>query len=49
MKLASVLYLGERWEYVFQLGDLRIRVWGEERLPEGEYWVSLPETAVWIF
>jgi len=49
MKLASVLYLGERWEYVFQLGDLRIRVWGEERLPEGEYWVSLPEASLWIF
>jgi iron(III) transport system ATP-binding protein len=49
MKLYSSLYLGERWEYVFHLGDLRIRVWGEGRLPEGEYWVSFPETSLWIF
>lgn len=49
MKLSSSLYLGERWEYLFHLGDLRIRVWGEERLPEGEYWVAVPETSLWIF
>jgi iron(III) transport system ATP-binding protein len=49
MKLASALYLGERWEYLFHLGELRIRVWGEERLPEGEYWVAVPETSLWIF
>jgi iron(III) transport system ATP-binding protein len=49
MKLHSALYLGERWEYLFHLGELRIRVWGEERLPEGEYWVSVPETSLWIF
>jgi iron(III) transport system ATP-binding protein len=49
MKLHSALYLGERWEYLFQLGELRIRVWGEERLPEDEYWVSVPEPSLWIF
>jgi iron(III) transport system ATP-binding protein len=49
MKLASSLYLGERWEHVFHLGDLRIRVWGEERLPPGEHWVSVPENSLWIF
>jgi len=30
MQLKSALYLGERWEYVLQLGELRLRVWGEE-------------------
>jgi iron(III) transport system ATP-binding protein len=49
MSLSSSLYLGERWEYVFQLASLRIRAWGEERLPEGEYWVSVPEKSLWIF
>jgi iron(III) transport system ATP-binding protein len=49
MKLHSALYLGERWEYLFHLGELRIRVWGEERLPEGEYCVLVPETSLWIF
>ncbi len=49
MKLHSALYLGERWEYVFQLSGLRIRLWGEERLAEGEYWVAVPENSLWIF
>jgi iron(III) transport system ATP-binding protein len=49
MKLKSALYLGERWEYLFYLGDLRIRLWGEERLAEGEYWISVPEKSLWIF
>jgi iron(III) transport system ATP-binding protein len=49
MNLKSALYLGERWEYLFCLGDLRIRLWGEERLPEGDYWISVPEKSLWIF
>jgi iron(III) transport system ATP-binding protein len=49
MKLNSALYLGERWEYLFQLADLRIRAWGEEGLQEGDYWVAVPETSLWIF
>jgi iron(III) transport system ATP-binding protein len=49
LKLGSALYLGERWEYLFHLGDLRVRAWGEERLPEGEYWIVVPEASLWIF
>jgi iron(III) transport system ATP-binding protein len=49
MALKSALYLGERWEYLFYLGDLRIRLWGEERLAQGEYWIEVPEQSLWIF
>lgn len=49
MKLKSALYLGERWEYLFQLGDLRVRLWGEERLAEGDYRLSIPEKSLWVF
>ena len=49
LKLTSSLYLGERWEYLFHNGDLRVRVWGEERLPEGDYALSVPENSLWIF
>ena len=49
MLLKSVLYLGERWEYVLELGDLRLRTWGETSRPAGEYWVLIPPDTLWIF
>jgi iron(III) transport system ATP-binding protein len=49
MLLKSVLYLGERWECVLELGDLRLRTWGETSRPAGEYWVLIPPDALWIF
>jgi iron(III) transport system ATP-binding protein len=49
MHLKSALYLGERWEYVLELGDLRLRTWGETSRPPGEYWVFIPPDALWIF
>jgi iron(III) transport system ATP-binding protein len=49
MKLKSALYLGERWEYVLELGDLRLRTWGEISRPAGEYWVAIPADTLWIF
>ena len=49
MQLKSALYLGERWEYVLQLGELRLRVWGEEGRAPGECWVAIPQDEFWIF
>src|SRR5207247_485573 len=49
MQLKSALYLGERWEYVLQFGELRLRVWGEEARAPGECWVAIPQEEFWIF
>jgi iron(III) transport system ATP-binding protein len=49
LQLTTVLYLGERWEYVFALGDLRLRAWGPAALLPGERWVHFPAEATWIF
>jgi iron(III) transport system ATP-binding protein len=49
MELKTALYLGERWEYQLQRGDLRVRVWGEAARAPGEYWVAFPADALWIF
>lgn len=49
MNLQSASYLGERWEYLFALGDLRVRAWGQARLAPGDYWLELPATALLIF
>jgi iron(III) transport system ATP-binding protein len=49
MELKTALYLGERWEYQLQRGALRVRVWGEAARAPGEYWVTFPPDALWIF
>jgi iron(III) transport system ATP-binding protein len=48
-QLKSALYLGERWEYVLEIGDLRLRIWGETSRDAGDYWISLPPDSLWIF
>jgi iron(III) transport system ATP-binding protein len=49
MQLKSALYLGERWEYLLQLGELRLRVWGDEQRAPGDHWVVIPRDGLWIF
>src|SRR5258706_9783464 len=49
MQLTSALYLGERWEYQLQLGELRIRMWSDTARPAGECWVAVPSDNLWIF
>jgi iron(III) transport system ATP-binding protein len=49
MQLTSALYLGERWEYQLQLGELRIRMWGDTARPAGECWIIVPPDNLWIF
>ncbi|HEY1371907.1 MAG TPA: ABC transporter ATP-binding protein [Candidatus Binatia bacterium] len=49
MLLKSASYLGERWEYLFTLPGLELRVWGERALPPGDYWVAVPSDALWLF
>ena len=49
MELQSALYLGERWEYLLHLNELRVRVWGEGPRAPAAYSVSVPESGLWIF
>jgi iron(III) transport system ATP-binding protein len=49
MNLKSASYLGERWEYLLVAKGLQIRVWGQEALPLGDFWVGFPADALWIF
>ena len=49
MELKTALYLGERWEYQLQRGELRVRVWGDAARAPGAYWVAFPPHALWIF
>jgi len=49
MTLKSAMFLGERWELLFERGHLSVRAYAESPPPPGEYFVEFPPEALWIF
>jgi len=54
LPLSACMYLGDRWECLFKAeeidGDcLSLRAYAPQRLAPGEYWLCLPEQALWAF
>jgi len=49
LPLVTSMFLGDRWEYLFHRGDLRLRAYGPAALPAGEQWLSIPPESLWIF
>ena len=48
-RLVTAMYLGDRWEYLFDRGDLRFRTFGHTPREAGEYWVEFPANDCWVF
>jgi len=49
-KLVTSMYIGDRFEHLFELGYARLRAYGETPLVAGStHFVELPRDAVWIF
>jgi iron(III) transport system ATP-binding protein len=48
-KLDTAVYLGERWDYMFQLGAQRVRVWAAVAPSSKPYWLCFPPESLWIF
>ena len=48
-KLATSMYLGDKWEHLFELGANRLRAYGDRPLAEGRHWLALPREELWIF
>ncbi len=49
-KLITSMFLGDRWEYLFECDDLRFRAFGNEARPVGSgAWLELPPKACWAF
>ena len=49
MTLKTAMYLGERWELLFERGPLSVRVYVDTPPPPGEHYVEFPEEALWVF
>jgi iron(III) transport system ATP-binding protein len=47
--LATSMFLGDRWEYLFHSGDLRFRAFGATGLEPGPHWVEFPAEQCWAF
>jgi iron(III) transport system ATP-binding protein len=49
-KLVTSMFLGDRWEYLFESGDLRFRAFGSDAREIGRtHWLELPPDACWAF
>jgi len=49
LPLTASLYLGNAWEYVFDLSGTTIRGYGNEFMPPGEQLVDIPAEHLWLF
>ncbi|MCE1187191.1 MAG: ABC transporter ATP-binding protein [Rhodocyclales bacterium] len=49
LDLVTSMFLGDRFEYVFHVGDQLVRAWGKRAEPPGPQWVAFPPEAVWVF
>ena len=48
-RLDTAVYLGERWDYHFRAGELRIRARGTSAPQQKPSWLRFPPELVWIF
>jgi iron(III) transport system ATP-binding protein len=48
-RLDAALFLGERWDYLFTVGDQRVRAWEGSAPREQQHWLQFPPQAVWVF
>jgi iron(III) transport system ATP-binding protein len=49
LPLTTSVYLGNSWEYVFDLAGVTIRGYGNEFVPPGEQLVDIPAEHLWLF
>ncbi len=49
MTLKTAMYLGERWELLFERGHLSVRAYADAPPAAGEHYVEFPPEALWVF
>jgi len=49
LPLVTSMYLGDKWEHLFHLGEMRLRAYGGAPLPAGQHWLELPRGDLWVF
>ncbi|WP_372527716.1 ABC transporter ATP-binding protein [Piscinibacter sp.] len=49
LPLVTSMYLGDRWEYLFHLGEMRLRAYGPAALSPGDQWIEIPSGDLWVY
>ena len=49
LPLVTSMFLGDRWEHLFHLGETRLRAYGATPLAPGEHWLEIPRRDLWVF
>jgi iron(III) transport system ATP-binding protein len=49
LPLVTSMYLGDRWEHLFHLGEMRLRAYGAAPLAAGDHWLEIAPDDLWIF
>jgi iron(III) transport system ATP-binding protein len=47
--LTTSMYLGDKWEHLFALGEERLRAYGDRPLSTGRHWLEVPKAELWVF
>ena len=47
--LTTSMYLGDKWEHLFELGPTRLRAYGDRPLARGRHWLEVPRDSLWVF
>jgi len=48
-ELATSMFLGDKWEHVFRLGNTTLRAHGHEALAKASHWLEIPRADLWVF
>ena len=48
-ELTTSMFLGDKWEHVFRLGETMLRAHAGSALEKGKHWVELPREHLWVF
>jgi iron(III) transport system ATP-binding protein len=48
-ELSTSMYLGDKWEHLFHVGEVRVRAYGDAPLGPGRHWLEVPPRFLWVF
>ncbi len=47
--LSTSMYLGDKWEHLFHVGEARVRAYGDRPIAAGRHWLEVPRQSFWVF